>query len=91
MTMSLTAATKDQARESHDREITGRPIRSKILDEEFHDYQKLVDNAKVELPPFTLLGLPALRAAPSMSGQKRGIERLHVEETEDAGTSGGGA
>ena len=50
-TMVLTATAKDQARESHARELTGRQTRPKIRDEEFPDYQKLLDNAEVE-PPF---------------------------------------
>jgi hypothetical protein len=86
-TMAITLAAKDQARESHGREITGRQIRPKILDEELPDYQKLMDNAEVD-PPFPLPDLTTLRAAPSISGQKRGGERLD-DEAEDTGTSGG--
>ncbi len=43
--MALTTAAKDQIRESQASELTGRPARPKILDEEFQDYYKLLDNA----------------------------------------------
>jgi len=36
-TMALTATAKDQTRESHARELMGRQICPKILDEEFPD------------------------------------------------------
>ena len=35
LTMALTTTTKDQARESHARELTDRQIRPKIPNEEF--------------------------------------------------------
>jgi hypothetical protein len=88
--MALTTTAKNHARESHAKEITGRQIRPKIIDEEIHDYQKLRDNAEVEPPPLTLPDLPTLRAAPSISGQKRGGGRLDDDEVEDTGTSGDG-
>jgi hypothetical protein len=37
-TMALTTAAKDQVRESHVKELTGRQVRLTILDEEFQDY-----------------------------------------------------
>ena len=88
-TVALTASTKDQARESHAREITGRQIRHKILDEKFPDYQKLLDNAEA-VPPssFTLPDLSTLWTAPSVSGEKRGCERLDDDEAEDTTSSG---
>jgi hypothetical protein len=50
-TMVLTAAAKDQARESHAIELMGRQIRPQILDKGFQDYQKIMDNAEVDTPP----------------------------------------
>jgi hypothetical protein len=41
------------------------------LDEEFPDYQKLLDDMATDPTPFTLPGLPTLAATPSASGQKR--------------------
>jgi hypothetical protein len=38
-TMALTAAAKDQVRESHARELTGRQVRPKTLDGEFPEQQ----------------------------------------------------
>jgi hypothetical protein len=63
-TAALTAKAKNQVRESHDRELTVRSIRPRILDEELPDYQKLLDNAEVESAPVTLPRLPALAQAP---------------------------
>jgi len=90
-TMALTAAAKDQTRESHANELTERQIRSKILDEEFPDYQNLLDNAEVESLPFTLPDLPIPRPAPSIYGQKRGGSRLDDDEAADTVTSSGAA
>jgi len=85
--MALTATTKDQVQGSHAIDLTGWQVRPKILDEEFHDYRKLLDNAKVCPPPFTLPGLPTPEAAPSLSGQKRGGDRLEANDVEDMGSS----
>jgi hypothetical protein len=49
-TMALTTTAKDHARESHTKKITGRQILRKILDEEFLDYQKLLDGEEVDPP-----------------------------------------
>jgi hypothetical protein len=88
--MPLIAPAKDHARESHVKEITGWQVCPKILDEDFRYYQKLLDSAEVEPPPFTLQNLPTLRAAPCISGQKRGGGRLDDDKVEVTGTSGGG-
>jgi hypothetical protein len=45
--MALMAVAKDQVRESHARELTSRLDRPKILEEEFPDYQQLLDKAEV--------------------------------------------
>jgi hypothetical protein len=37
-TAALTASSKDQVRESHARELTGRHLRPEILDEVFQEY-----------------------------------------------------
>jgi hypothetical protein len=87
-TSALTASAKDQVRESHARELTCRHPRPKILDEVFHKYQQLLDNAEVEPTPLTLPDLPAPRVAPSISRQKRG-GGSRVEEEYNIGTSGG--
>ena len=50
--VAITAAAQDKTRESHAKEVMGRQIRPKILDEEFPDYEKLLDKAEVE-PPLT--------------------------------------
>jgi len=49
-----------------------------------------LDNAEVEPTPLTLPNLLAPRAAPSISGQKRGSDRRGKSATEDTGTSEGG-
>jgi hypothetical protein len=59
------------------------------LDEEFPDYQKLMDNAEVDPHPFTMPNLTTRRAAPSISGQKKGGARLDDDEAENTGTSSG--
>lgn len=89
-TAALTTSAKDATRESHARELTGKHPRPKILDEEFQDYQALLDNAEVEPMPLTLPDLPPPRPAPSVSGQKRGNTSREGDETEDTGTSTGG-
>ncbi len=50
-TTALAASVKDQFREVHAREFTGRHIRPKIIDKDIPDYQQLLDNAGVESPP----------------------------------------
>ncbi len=57
-TAALTAAATDQVRESHARELKARPIRPKILDEEFFDFHKLLDVAEVDTTPLILPCLP---------------------------------
>jgi hypothetical protein len=41
-----------------------------MLDEEFHDYQKRLDDMAVNPTPAILAGLPSLAASPFSSGQK---------------------
>jgi hypothetical protein len=71
-TMGLTTSANDKTRESHAREITGSYPRPAILDEEFPEYQQLMEKAEVEDPPFALPDIQPPHAAPSISGQKRG-------------------
>jgi hypothetical protein len=59
------AAAKGSVRESHARNCIQKFIQPKIIDEEFPDYQKLLDNMATDPTPVTLA------AAPSASGQKR--------------------
>ena len=48
-----------------------KPIQPKILDEEFSDYQKLLDDMATDPTPVTLPELPSLAATPTASGLKR--------------------
>jgi len=89
-TMALISSAKDQVRESRAKELTSNEVRPKILDEGFHDYHKLINNAKVEPPLFTLPGLHTPGAAPARSRQKRGGDRLEADAVEDTGESGSG-
>jgi hypothetical protein len=57
-TATLAAAAKDQTREAHARELMTKPIRPKILDEEFSENQKLLDDVEVEETPITLPSRP---------------------------------
>ena len=50
--MVLAAATKDETSESHAKELMGRQMHPKILDEELLDYQKLLDKAEVTPSPY---------------------------------------
>jgi hypothetical protein len=63
-TTTLTTTVNDQVRESHAREFTSRQVRPKILDEEFQENQKLLNNVEVEPPLFTLTGPPHSRSSP---------------------------
>ena len=92
-TMALTAAAKDQTRESHDRELMGRQMRSKILDEEFPDYQKLLDKAEVDPPPLPCPTSLFPGQPPPYRGKNevRGGARLDADKVADTGTSSGGA
>jgi hypothetical protein len=88
--MALTADAKDQARESHAREITGRQIRPKSLEEDFPDYQKLLDIAEIEpTPPLPGQTTPLPRHPLPYRGKNEGGEWLDGDEADDTGTSGG--
>ncbi len=75
-------------------ESTARALRPKILNEEFPDNQKLLDNVQVEPTPLTLPLLPNREPpswpAPSFSRQKRGVDRIEEEDIADTGASGSG-
>ena len=87
---------KDPVRESHARDFVANPIRPKLLDEEFPEFQKiLVDALEDEVPPITLpclSPLTPLRPAthPASSRQKRRTEGVQADLA-DTGASGSGA
>ena len=71
-----TAVAKDPVRESHARDFIANPVHPKILDEEFLEFQTLLDALEDEVPPITLpclSPLTPLRPAthPTSVGQKR--------------------
>jgi len=90
-TAPLTAAAKDQVRESHAKDLTSL-IRPMILDEEFPDYQKLLDVDKVDTRPppsrpesplwvGTLLLRQEARRRPARDGRHRGHRGLGQKDT----------
>ena len=56
----FTTAAKDPVRESHARDFIANPVHPKILDEEFPEFQTLLDNLEDEVPPITLPRLSPL-------------------------------
>jgi hypothetical protein len=62
------------------------------LDEEFPDYQELMDDMAVDMIPVKLPCLPSMAAAPSASGQKRSSANPADGErdTKDTGASDNG-
>ncbi len=97
-TAPFTTAAKDSVRESHDRDYIANPVHPKILDEEFPDFQKLLDDLEDEVPPITLpclSPLTPLRPAthPASSRQKRRAEGdqadlAHTGASRQWGTNG---
>ncbi len=82
-------------RESHARDLIAKPVHPKILDEEFPEYQTLLDAMEAEIPPITLpcvSPLVPIPAAPllAFSGQKRRAEEKQTD-LEDTGASTSGA
>jgi len=61
------AAAKDPTRETNARDFMRKPIQSKIMDEEFPDYQKLLDDMATDTTPVTLSELPSLAGTPTAS------------------------
>ena len=91
-TAPFTSAIKDVAREAHARDFIQKPAQPKILDEEFPDYQKLLDDTATDPTLVTLPDLPALAATPFASCLKRS-RALPTEdegEFEDTRASGSG-
>ena len=93
-TKTLTASSKDPVRESHTRELISRPVHPKILEEEFPEYQTLLDNMQVELSPITLPNIPVLGPSPFAS-YKNTHSRVNLEgegegEVEDTSAYGNG-
>jgi hypothetical protein len=88
-TALFAASAKNSAREAHAQAFIQKPIQPKILEEEFLDYRKLLDDMAAYPTLVTLICLPSLAAAPSASGQKRsrGIPTESEGEIEDTGTS----
>jgi hypothetical protein len=58
-------ATKDSVSESHARNFIQKRIQPKIPDEEFPEYQKLLDDMATDSTPSILACLPRMAAAPS--------------------------
>ena len=89
-TAPFAASAKDPVRESHARDYLQKPIQPKILEEEFPDYQKLLDDMAVDPTAVTLTCLPSLAAVPSVSRQKRyrTIPTEGAGEIEDTGACG---
>jgi hypothetical protein len=69
-TAPFAAEAKDPARESHARDFIHKLVQHTIMDEEFLDYQKLLDGIAVDPIPITLACIPSREVAPSSSGQK---------------------
>jgi hypothetical protein len=69
-----------------------KAIQPKSIDEEFPDYQKLLDDMATDPTPVTLPELPSLAANPTVSGLKRSrtLPTEGGEEFEDTGSSGSG-
>jgi hypothetical protein len=72
---------KDPVREAHARDFIQKPIQPKIVDEEFPDCHKLLDDMATDPTPVTLPDLPSLAATPSASRLKRSL----TLPTEDEG------
>jgi hypothetical protein len=53
-TTPFTATAKDPERESHARDVIVKPVHPKKLNEEFPEFQKLLDAMEEEVPPITL-------------------------------------
>jgi len=92
-TYPLTVSVKYLVREAHARDFIHKPIQPKILDEEFPDYQKLLEDMAIDPTPVTMAGVPSLAAAPFALGQKRfrGIPTAREGEIEDTGASSSGS
>jgi hypothetical protein len=71
-----------------------KPVHPRILDEEFQDYQTLLNGMEIDPTPITLPCLPLLGPAPSTSGQNKRImtspEISGEEETRDTAASSSG-
>ncbi len=69
-------------------------VHPKILDEEFQDYQTLLDGMEVDPTPITLPCLPLLGHIPSAFGQNKRVktspEPTGEKETWDTPASGSG-
>ncbi len=59
---ALTVAAKYQVRETHANELMARHVYTWVLDEEFPDYRKFLDNAEVEPTPITLRSILETRS-----------------------------
>ncbi len=87
-TALFTSAAKDPVRESHARDFIANPAHPKILDEEFPEFQTLLDAMEDEVPPITLPCLTPFTPLgpgthPTSSGQKRraGSEQADLADT----------
>jgi hypothetical protein len=67
-TTPFAASVKDPVREAHARDFIQKFIQPKIMDEEFPEYQKLLEDMASDPTHVTLAGLPSRAAAPFASG-----------------------
>ena len=82
-------------REAHARDFIAKPVRPKIMDEEFPEYPTLLDAMEVEVPLITLPCLSPLAPnqtapLPASSELKRRADKEHTD-LEDTGASTSGA
>jgi len=70
-TAPFTTAAKDLVRESYTKGFIQKPVQPKITDEEFPDYNKLLEDMATDPTLVTLPDLPSLAATPFASRQKR--------------------
>jgi len=89
----FSAAAKDPVREAHARDFIQKPVQPKILDEEFQDYKKLLDDTATDPTPVTLPDLSSLTSTPIASRLKRSrtLPSEGAGEFEDTRASGSGA
>jgi non-ribosomal peptide synthetase component F len=84
-TTTLTASSKDPVRESHARDLMAKPFYPKIIDEDFPEFQTLLDSMEVEATPITMPSLPSLGPSPSLPEQnERSRVNLHDTREGDA-------
>jgi len=86
-------ACKDNVREAKSRDLINKHVHPKIMDEEFKDYQNLLDGMEVDPTPTILPCLPLLGPTHVVSGQNKRagtFDNNGEEETWDTVASGSG-